>query len=623
MAVEPPRQQPLCQMPPKAPLAMPVQDLAQAPPLRHPLVTDGAHALRWVALGGAALLTVVLLATLAWWLSRDQITFVEVGLITLVGIVGFWIALAATTALIGLWPSKRGAPAQPTTTLDVALLIPVYHETPTEVMAGALAMLRDLASRAPRHRFSLYILSDTRGDTTAEALAFTAMSYLAPPGFPVYYRWRRENTDRKSGNLADWIRGWGRGHDAMVVLDADSLMGARTLLTLADDMAADPKLGLVQTVPQLIDAQTLFARMQAFAGAAYGPLLGRGLARWSGNGANFWGHNAIIRISAFASAAGLPKLPRRFGRGSDQLIWSHDFVEAALLRRRGWAVRLRPDLGESFEQTPPSLIDHVLRDRRWCQGNLQHLRLLRTAGIPPLSRLHLLHGAASYLVSFGWLLLLIVWTAMCFASADRLQDPVGGWPVLVATVVLLLVPKILALAKLFAAPRRCRQFGGKGRLLLSAGSELLLSVLYAPILMVQQSKTILGVSCGITIGWAPQNRQGGQYGWSTLATFHRVETTLGLGLIALITTGLLPIWLAPVGISLAAAIPLSALSAYQVGSAALATPQDRGRSHVKREVEDARDTILTVLEQRRLSPTASQSGRQGLHPAVPIPVAAE
>lgn len=586
------------QMPRKAPLAMPVQDLFRIPALRRARLPDSAQPWRVAALGGAAVLTAALLATLGWWLGRDRLTLPETALVAMVGIVGVWISLAATTALVGLWPAKRPARPRPGEPLDVALLIPVYHEDPQAVMARALAMLRDLAAQETPHHFSLYVLSDTRGDTRAESEAFATLMCLAPQGMPVFYRWREQNTDRKSGNLAEWVRGWGKRHDAMIVLDADSLMGARSLLALADDMSSDPHVGLIQTAPQLIGATTLFARMQAFAGAAYGPLLGRGLARWSGNGANFWGHNAIIRVAAFAEAAGLPKLSRRNGKGTPQLIWSHDFVEAALLRRAGWSVRLRPDLTESFEETPPSLIDHVLRDRRWCQGNLQHLRLLGTAGLPPLSRLHLLHGAASYLVSPGWLVLLIGWTALCFATPGATREPMGGWPVLAATITLLLVPKALALIEVLSTRRRSWSFGGRLRVLASAGLELLLSVLFAPILMVQQTKTILSICAGTTIGWSPQNRDGGQYSWATLWAFHRIETVLGLTLLALIAGSLLPLWLIPVAVSLSAAVPLSHLSAQTTGRAVLSTPQDRGRAPVQRRVQEAQTVFALHAEAR-------------------------
>jgi membrane glycosyltransferase len=130
-------------------------------------------------------------------------------------------------------------------------------------------------------------------------------------------------------------------------------------------------------VPLIVNRTSLFARVQQFASRLYGPMLSEGLAWWSGSEGNYWGHNAIIRTRAFAEQAGLPRLPGRKPFGGE--ILSHDFVEAALLRRGGWDVRMAPQLYGSFEECPPSLPDLIVRERRWCQGNLQHEACTGTA----------------------------------------------------------------------------------------------------------------------------------------------------------------------------------------------------------------------------------------------------
>ena len=191
----------------------------------------------------------------------------------------------------------------------------------------------------------------------------------------------------------------------MLVLDADSLMEADCIIELARRMEADETLGILQTAPQLIGGATPLARVQQFASRVYGPVLARGLRAWFGNAGNYWGHNAIIRTAAFAECGGLPELPGKPPFGG--LILSHDFVEAAFVRRGGYAVRMADDLPGSFEHAPPNLIELAGRDRRWCQGNLQHARLLGTAGLHPLSRLHLFMGVMSYLASPLWLLFLL------------------------------------------------------------------------------------------------------------------------------------------------------------------------------------------------------------------------
>ena len=231
---------------------------------------------------------------------------------------------------------------------------------------------------------------------------------------PVWYRRRWQNIARKSGNLEDFVTRWGGRYDFMIVLDADSLIDAPTLLQLVRVMHADPALGILQTAPQLIGARTFFGRLQQFAACVYGPVITRGLAAWSGDSGNYWGHNAIIRMQAFARNCGLPQLKGRKPFGGHVL--SHDFVEAALIRRGGWKVRMATDCGGSWEESPPSLIDVAVRDRRWAQGNLQHMKIIGTAGLSFTSRLHLGIGIMSYLSSPLWLFMLGIGFALAVQS---------------------------------------------------------------------------------------------------------------------------------------------------------------------------------------------------------------
>ena len=191
----------------------------------------------------------------------------------------------------------------------------------------------------------------------------------------------------------------------MLILDADSLMTGDTIVRLVAAMEAHPKVALIQTLPIVVNARSLFARWQQFAGRLYGPMLAAGIAWWHGSEGNYWGHNAIIRVRAFAEQAGLPELRGRKPFGGH--ILSHDFIEAALMRRGGWAIHMAPTLGGSYEETPPSISDFAARDRRWCQGNLQHLALLPTRGFHWVSRLHLLTGIGSYLTAPLWLIFLV------------------------------------------------------------------------------------------------------------------------------------------------------------------------------------------------------------------------
>ncbi len=564
-------------MPAPAPLAMPEQDFGTAPAVAAQAAGRRDPIWRIAVFAPALITTAAMIWALHGLFETSGMTTLEYVLLTLIGLTFVWVTLSVSTVTVGLIGrldrTRDAAMAAP---LDVALLVPVYNETPWDVFGNAEAMLNDLARRTSGHRFTLFVLSDTRDDDIAaqEWRAFQSLAATAP--FPVHYRRRADNTDRKVGNLLDWITGWGAAYEAMLVLDADSLMTGRAIDRLANELAADPHSGLIQSFPQLIGADTLFARMQQFSNVAYGWLLAEGLAHWSRTEGNYWGHNAIIRTRAFASSAGLPHLRSLTGR--EDLILSHDFVEASLLRRAGWRVRFLPRVSGSFEETPGTLIDYVLRDNRWCRGNLQHLRLLTTRGLHPISRFHLFQGAAAYLMSPAWLILLIFWALLgrdaetnvitYFSEANPLFP---NWPpamthvdsamFLVVMYSMLLAPKLASAGTIILQAKAVRLFGGRRVFATAVLVELALSVAYAPIMMIQQSRAVLRSVLGRGAGWQPQRRDARAYPLRALLAFHWVETILGALLLAGLWAGLISWWLIPIMASLLLAVPLSALSA--------------------------------------------------------------
>ncbi|MBM2576572.1 glucans biosynthesis glucosyltransferase MdoH [Jannaschia sp. Os4] len=595
-------------MPPEAPLAYPAQDFAR------PFHDDAApgHVAGWgTRAWRAAILLPALLSTgvLLWAVlarfDADGTTAMEVALAALMAAGVFWIALSLATATAGAVAIARDRPRRDARAdkLDVALLMPIYEEAPWDCFGNAAAMLEALRGAATPHRFTLYVLSDTRdpGRAAQEEIAFAALAERLPQ---LHYRRRAENADAKVGNLHDWVTRWGGAHDAMLVLDADSLMSARAIVGLTDALSRDPGAGLVQSFPQLIGARTLFARAQAFANTVYGAALAEGLARWTGGEGNYWGHNAVIRTRAFAASAGLPRVGR-----ARRAILSHDFVEAGLLRRAGWAVRFLPRVGGSYEETPPTLVDHCLRDRRWCEGNLQHLGLLGVRGMHAVSRFHLLQGAAGYLLSPLWFALLLLWT-LSGAGAERSvwsyfnpTDPTRPvWPemapvdhvtIMLALYGMLLAPKLVGtLATLLTVP--AARLGGRLRLVGSVVVETALSVLFAPILMVQQTLAVARVALGLRGGWTPQRRDGAPDGWEMLLRFHAVETALGVAMLCGIAAGAASPWLLPVAASLALAVPLSRLGA--VGAQGwLATPQDLREPTVRRMARERAAELRTRI----------------------------
>lgn len=573
-------------MPPRQPLHMQVQDLTAQPEARMAPTQGPARTFAWrIALFVPALLgTGLLVSAMYGWLAETGMTQLEWVLLALIGMTFIWVTLSVSTvgvAVAGLLAREKAESRSPrdVAPMNVALLVPIYNEVTSDVFGNAAAMLDDLARRGSQHRYTLFVLSDTRDGDIAEdeRRAYAALAAQAPAGFAVHYRRRETNTDKKVGNLVDWITGWGAAYEAMVVLDADSLMTGRAIDRMADELSTDPQAGLIQTFPVLIGARTVFARLQQFSNIAYGWLLAEGLAKWARTEGNYWGHNAIIRTRAFAESAGLPYLQGR--KGKAELILSHDFVEAGLLRRAGWQVRFLPRVSGSFEETPGTLIDYVLRDQRWCRGNLQHLRLLRTKGLHPVSRYHLFHGAVAYLLSPAWFVLLVIWALLgvdpetnvvrYFNEANPLFP---DWPpemshidsavFLIIMYAMLLTPKLVGAGIIALHPKATRVYGGRGAFLTAFLVEIVLSIAYAPILMIQQTRAVIRALLGQSDAWAAQARHAQHYPLRTLIRFHWAETLIGLVLLTGLATGLVSLWLIPIVASLCLAVPLSALSGW-------------------------------------------------------------
>jgi membrane glycosyltransferase len=404
-----------------------------------------------------------------------------------------------------------------------AIVVPVYNEDPARVVNGVEATCQSLLATGQGAAFDLFLLSDSNDPTVipAEEEAVRGLQDRMPGPVRTHYRRRPANPGRKAGNIADFCQRWGSGYEYMVVLDADSVMEGATLVELVRLMEANPNTGLIQTMPLPVRQQSLFGRFQQFASAVHGPMLASGLSFWQGNAGNYWGHNAIIRIRPFMEHCDLPVLPGRPPLGGE--ILSHDFVEAALLRRGGWDVWLLPQLGGSYEELPANLIDYARRDRRWAQGNLQHLRLLATPGLHGVSRLHLLFGAVAYLASLFWLLMLAAGTGAAIAASSALEG--GGHGLVIpeslrmpiahallgVTLVLLLLPKMLGVG--LALLSGTAAFGGAPRLFVSGVIETLFSVLIAPLMMAFHSLFVGAVALGRNVTWAAQPREGRVVAW--------------------------------------------------------------------------------------------------------------
>ncbi|TVP77763.1 glucans biosynthesis glucosyltransferase MdoH [Thioalkalivibrio sp.] len=475
-----------------------------------------------------------------------------------------WIAVSFWTAVAGfvlhalrLDPlSLRRLPrrdAVPESALQrarsTAIVVPIHNEDPVRVVNGIEATCRSLLATGQGAAFDLFLLSDSTDPAVIpdEERAARDLQARMPAPFRTHYRRRPLNTGRKAGNIADFCRRWGSRYEYMVVLDADSVMEGATLVELVRLMERNPNAGLIQTMPLPVRQESLFGRFQQFANAVHGPMLAAGLSFWQGDAGNYWGHNAIIRIRPFMQHCDLPILPGKPPLGGE--ILSHDFVEAALLRRGGWDVWLLPQLGGSYEELPGNLIDYARRDRRWAQGNLQHLRLLGTPGLHGVSRLHLLFGAVAYLVSLLWLLMLAAGTGAAIGASGGLEA--GGQALAIpeslrtpmahallgVTLVMLLLPKMLGIAlAMFSRPRA---FGGVPRLVASGVIETLFSVLIAPLMMAFHSLFVAAVALGRNVTWAVQPREGRVVAWG------EAWRRTGGFVLAAGSWGLLLAWFAP------------------------------------------------------------------------------
>jgi membrane glycosyltransferase len=578
---------PLPAVPAPAPLAMPVQSLKRFGPREAAVAATGPDfrliLARLFVFGGALALTFYGGFEMYKVVSISGTTFLQYVLLILFIVNFSWIALAATSGVLGfvslaarrIMPHR--APASPIAT-QTAIVMPIYNERTNRCFAAVQAIFESVEATGEGAHFDFFILSDTTDPDiwVAEEVAFFALRERLRPKARVYYRHRAQNLGRKAGNIADFVTRWGGAYAHMIVLDADSLMTGECILALTRAMEADPHAGIIQSLPLILNRNTLFARVQQFAARFYGPIVAAGLSAWSGKDGNYWGHNAIIRIAAFAAHAGLPSLPGKPPFGG--YILSHDFVEAALIRRGGWSVSMLPDLEGSYEEGPPSLIDLSVRDRRWCQGNLQHARVILARGLQWSSRQHFATGIAAYVASPLWLMQLIV--GLLLVLQTRFVRPeyftrefslYPAWPrfdaeralsLFILTMAVLLVPKALGWVLALCDARTRRDAGGAIRLTLSALLEIVISALLAPVLMLIQSGSVFQILSGRDTGWNPQRRDDGSIPLGNIIHRHFWHTAFGIvaGVSAYGLSPYLFAWMSPTILGLVLAIPLSAAS---------------------------------------------------------------
>jgi membrane glycosyltransferase len=603
-------------LPPEQRLDVPVQNFGSADGFKLMPPVAGTWVPRAALMFGGVLLTLAFGYELYRVLAFPHITPIQIVFLVLSTIAFGWIAFGSLSAAMGFLPLFAGekpdmTPLPPLAEVKLgqrtALLFPVYHEDPARIAGAIQAMAEDLQRLAASGAFDVFILSDTRGETagTPEARAYRLLAEKLAGVVRVSYRRRLENTAKKAGNIKDWVERFGSGYTSFIILDADSVMTGETMVRLAAAMAARPETGLIQTVPRLAGGRTLFQKLQQFAAGIYGPAVSAGLAVWHRHQGNYWGHNAIIRTVAFAQAAGLPALPGRLPFGGN--ILSHDFVEAVLLQRAGWQVHMAPTELGSYEGAPPGLIDLAVRDRRWAQGNLQHLAIVSAPGLTGMGRIHLGMGVCAYVISAIWALSLVAGLVLALQGQQLVpsyyyqgsKSLIPIWPVIdpgaalrlfLATMSVVLLPKMLGL---LLEIRRAGLAGEPFAWLVMPVSvvvETVFSMLFAPILMVTQSTAVVQIFAGFDSGWKAQRRDDGNVSWAEVLRFHRWHMLLGLAVTAIcyLVSFSLMAWMGPVLAGLVLSVVLTWYTARPAGrlmSWLLATPEDRNPPPILRRVD--------------------------------------
>ena len=566
------------------------------------------------------LLAVLVIATAAFgaflmWkvLAGNGVNVAELAFLAVFVVVFAWSAISFWSGFFGfllgvlrLHPVtlRRRRPADgevPVLRERTAILIPVYNEDPTDVCARLEANYRSLEATGRLDSFHFFMLSDTTNAEIAreEALAWSALRDRLQAAERLFYRRREANVGKKAGNIAEWIQTRGPDYAHMIILDADSTMDGNTVVRLAALMEANPQTGIIQTHIVPAGRETLFARALQFSTRMTGAVLAMGTSFWQMGEANYYGHNAILRVSAFAACCRLPVLSGPPPLGGE--ILSHDFVEAAYLRRGGWHCWMLPELRGSYEEVPTNLLDYAVRDRRWVQGNLQHARLIGERGLHGMSRLHLGMGIFAYLASPLWLLMLLLSSSLVvdhtltgdvYFGPTRSLFPIWPqirWPeihgLLALTGVLLFGPKLLALALRLWSRRNARRFGGRASLIVSFLGEIALTTLLAPVMMLFHTTFVLGILAGNAVGWPAQPRGDRGMPWKVALRRHILHALFGV--VAMVTLGYLAPsylpWILPVVAGLILSIPIAVLTSRRdVGVAArragvFVTPEE-GRS---------------------------------------------
>jgi membrane glycosyltransferase len=543
-----------------------------------------ARRVLFAAVVAATTLTVLALAVVA--LSPGGIGAVDLLLLALYAIALPWLVIGFSISVVGfcvmrfardpvaaIFPAAGRVRDDEPITAATAVLICIRNETPARVMRNLAPLMTGLVGAGTGERFHVYILSDT-GDPELAAVEEARLAAFAAEWrdrLAVTYRRRTANTGFKAGNIRDFCDCWGAEHDFALTLDADSFMTADAVLRLVRIMQSDAKLGIVQSLVVGLPSTSAFSRLFQF-----GMRLGMrsytiGSAWWQADCGPYWGHNAIVRLAPFIAHCELPELPSGGILGGQ--ILSHDQIEAVLMRRAGYEVRVLPVEHQSWEENPATLLEFISRDLRWCRGNMQYLHLLRLPGITAVSRYQLVFAILMFLGSPAWIALLVLGTLAAAATpvpADFIRAD-AGIALFVATMIMWLSPKLATFIDVLTREKERWSFGGTARFLASAAVETVFSLLLAPIMWFGHTLFLARLPFSRTVGWAAQVRDDHVVPLGLACRALGPHTLVGAGTIlvlALTHPAAIPYAL-PLAAGLALSIPLGVITALPAAGAVL------------------------------------------------------
>ncbi len=423
-------------------------------------------------------------------------------------VIGFLLMRFSADPVAAVMPVAARIRGDEAVTASTAILLCIRNELPERMIRNLEPMLAGLDGASYGGRFHLYVLSDTSDADIArsEEACFAALTARWVDRVAITYRRRAVNTAYKAGNVREFCERWGSQHDFAVTLDADSFMTADAVLRLVRIMQADPGLGILQGLIVGLPSTSAFARVFQF-----GMRLGMrsytiGSAWWQGDCGPYWGHNAALRLKPFIAHCALPVLSS--DGTEDRHILSHDQIEAVLMRAAGYDVRVLPQEDLGWEENPPTLLEFIRRDLRWCQGNMQYWRFLALPGLKPVSRYQLALAILMFIGSPAWIGLLVLGT-LAVALSDTPASFIradAGVTLFVCVQVMWFSPKIASAIDILLHPERRRAFGGTGLFVVNCAVETIYSIVLCPILWCGHTIFLSGLLFGREIGWIGQTR---------------------------------------------------------------------------------------------------------------------